>query len=126
MDWKVVGRSRCFHKGSCPADNERTWPKDFEILRQGEEDDCIASWAGWNAQLKGLVELERRYQNMMQEVKLLSERQEVLKGMVGEKIRLLSRATAKYYEQMYEEMKELEGKKLCSWRRISTFDEISE
>ena len=48
---------------------------------------------------------------MMQEVKLLSEREEVLKGMVEEKIRLQSRATEKYSEQIFEEMKELEEKK---------------
>ena len=43
----------------------------------------------------------------MQEVKLLSERQEVLNGMVEDKIRLQSRATDKYCEQIFEEMKEL-------------------
>ena len=48
---------------------------------------------------------------MMQELKLLSERQEVLKGMVEDKIRLQSRATEKYYEQIFEEMKEPEEKK---------------
>ena len=32
----------------------------FVIFRQGEEDVCIASLARWNAQLKGLVGLERR------------------------------------------------------------------
>ena len=31
----------------------------FEIFRQGEEEVCIASLARWNAQLKGLVELEK-------------------------------------------------------------------
>ena len=36
----------------------------FEIFRQGEEDVCIASWARWSAQLKGLVELEKRCQHM--------------------------------------------------------------
>ena len=48
---------------------------------------------------------------MMQEVKLLSERQEVLAGMVEDKNRLQSNATKKYYEQIVEEMKELEEKK---------------
>ena len=72
---------------------------------------CIASLARWNTQLKSLAELERRCQGMMQEVKLLSERQEVLKGMVEDKIRLQSRATEKYNEQIFEEMKELEEKK---------------
>ena len=44
--------------------------KIFELFRQGEEDVRIASLARWNAQLKGLAELEKRCQNMMQEVKL--------------------------------------------------------
>ena len=44
--------------------------KIFEIFRQGEEDVCIASLARWNAQLKGLAELEKGCQNMAQEVKL--------------------------------------------------------
>ena len=30
----------------------------FEIFRQGEEEVSIASWARWNAQLKGLAELK--------------------------------------------------------------------
>ena len=47
---------------------------------------------------------------MMQEVKFLSERQEILKGTVEDKIRLQSRATEKYYEQVFVEMKELEEK----------------
>ena len=47
----------------------------------------------------------------MQEVKLLSERQEILKGMVEDKIILQSRATEKYDEQIFGEMKELEAKK---------------
>ena len=34
--------------------------KIFEIFRRGEEDVCIASWARWNAQLKGLAELKRK------------------------------------------------------------------
>ena len=56
-----------------------------DILRHGEEEVCIASSARWDTQLKGLVELERCCQDMMQEVKLLSERQEVLIGMVVSK-----------------------------------------
>ena len=46
----------------------------------------------------------------MQEVKLLSERQEVLKGMVEDKNRLPSRTTQKDYDQNVEEM-ELDEKK---------------
>ena len=84
--------------------------KIFDFLKQGEE-VCIASFARWNTQLKSLADLERLCQGMTQEVKLLSERQEVLKGMVEDKIRLQSRATEKYCEQILEEMKELKGKK---------------
>ena len=39
----------------------------FEIFRQGEEEVRIASWAIWNAQLKGLAELEN-VSEMRQEV----------------------------------------------------------
>ena len=48
---------------------------------------------------------------MIQEVKLLSERQEILNGMVEDKITLQNRATEKYYEQIFEEMKVLEKEK---------------
>ena len=50
-------------------------------------------------------------QNMRQEVNLLSERQDIFRGMVEDKIRMQSRATEKYCEQIFEEMKELEEKK---------------
>ena len=45
----------------------------------------IASSARWDTQRKGLVELERRCQDLMQEVKLVSERQDVLAGFVEDK-----------------------------------------
>ena len=45
----------------------------------------------------------KRCQNMRQEVKLLSERQEMLKGMVEDKMRLQSRATEKCYEHFLVE-----------------------
>ena len=50
--------------------------KIFELYRQGEEEVCIACLARWNAQVKGFVELERRFRNTMQEVLVLSEIQE--------------------------------------------------
>ena len=56
---------------------------------------CIASVARWNTQLKSPAVLERRCQGVLQDLKMLSERQEVLKGMVEDKIRLQSRATEK-------------------------------
>ena len=85
--------------------------KIFENFRQGEEEVCIASLARWNAQLKGLVELEGRCRETMQEVKVLSERQEILKSTVEDKISLQSRATDKYYDLIFDEMKELEENK---------------
>ena len=48
---------------------------------------------------------------MRQEVNYLSERQEIFRGMVEHKFRVQSRATEKNYEQIFEEMKELEEKK---------------
>ena len=51
---------------------------NFEFFRQGEEELCIASWARWDAQLKGL---ERRCRNPRhEEVEVLSERQEIFKS----------------------------------------------
>ena len=47
----------------------------------------------------------------MQEVFLLSERQGLFRGMVEDKIRMQSRATEKYYGQIFEEKKEPEEKK---------------
>ena len=56
------------------ARNERV-QKLFQIFGQEEKEVHIASRARWDAHLKGLVELERRCQQLMQEVKLLGERQ---------------------------------------------------
>ena len=89
--------------------NERG-DKLFPIFRQEDNQVYIASLTRWDAQLKGLVELERRCQALMQEVKLSSERQEVLGGLVADKSRLQSKATEKYYETIFEETRELEEK----------------
>ena len=59
------------------ARNERG-QKLFQIFREEENEVYIARLSRWDTQLKGLVELERRCQGLMQEVQLLSERQEVL------------------------------------------------
>ena len=86
----------------------------FGIFKQGEEDVRIASRARWDAHLKGLVEVNKRCQNAMQEMKLLSDRQEILKGMVEDKIRLPSRTTEKYFDQIFEEMELEEKNHRCS------------
>ena len=112
------------------ARNERS-QKLFETFRQGENEVYIACLARWDTQLKGLAELEERaVMTLMQEMKLLSERQEVLTCLVEHKIRLQSRATEKYCEQIFEEMKELEEKEskeaLLLVQKKAHFDTISE
>ena len=62
----------------------------FQIFRHGEVH--IASLARWDTRL---VELERRCHDLMQEGKLLSEKQEVLAGLMEDKSRLQSKATGK-------------------------------
>ena len=73
----------------------------FEIFTQGEEEFCVASLARWNAQLKDLVELERRCRNTRLEVQVLSERQEILKSTMEDKLRLQSRATERYHDLIF-------------------------
>ena len=53
---------------------------------------------------------------------LLSERQEIFRGMVEVKIRMQGRAMEKYYEQIIEEIKELKRnqKRLCYLCRASS------
>ena len=51
--------------------------KVFEIFWQEEEELCIASWARWDAQWEGFVELERRCQDTSREMQMLSKRQDI-------------------------------------------------
>ena len=102
------------------ARNERG-QKLFQIFRQEENEVYIASLARWDTQLKGSVEMESRCQELMQEVKLLSERQEVLAGLVEDKSGLQSEATEENKETIFEEMTELEQKK---WKAL--WDEDAE
>ena len=92
------------------ARNERD-QKLVQIFKQEENEVYIASLARWDAQLKGLVELERCCQDLMQEVKLRSVSQEVLAGLVEDKSRMQSEATERYCETIFEEMEELEEKR---------------
>ena len=89
------------------ARNERD-QKLFQIFRQGENGVYIASLSSWYTQLKGSVELERRYQDLTDEVKLLCERQEVLAGTVVSKRDMQKEAPKKYQEKVFEGFKELE------------------
>ena len=109
---ETLEKAGFFHHTNCPVgQGMKKAKKLFETFRQEENEVYIASLARWDTQLKGLVELERRCQELKQEVKLLSERQEVLAGLVEDKTRLQSKATEKYYETIFEELRELEVKK---------------
>ena len=57
---------------------------------------------------EGLVDLDRRCQGLMQEVQLVSERQEVLVGMVVGKRDMQKEAPEKYQDKIFEEFKGLE------------------
>ena len=54
--------------------------KLFETFRREENEVYIASLARWDTQLNGLMELERRCQDLMQGVKLPSEREQITRG----------------------------------------------
>ena len=79
--------------------------------RQGQEELCIASWARWDAQLKGLVELERRCQDTRQEMQVFSERQEIFQSAVEDKLKLQCRTNERYHDQIVEEINETEQNK---------------
>ena len=83
--------------------------KDFFRSSDKEKNEVfIASKAGWDEQLKGLIELERRCLVLREEVEHLSERQEVLTGLMVSKKDMRKAAPEKYQEKIFEEFKELE------------------
>ena len=61
-------------------------------------------WARWDAQWKGLVDLERRCQD---EIQMLSKRQEIFKNAIEGKLRVQSAASERLQDQIIEEMKEM-------------------
>ena len=67
--------------------------KMFEVFWKEEEELCIASWARWEAQWKGLVDLERRCQDTSREIQMLSKRQEIFQNAIEGKLRVQSRAS---------------------------------
>ena len=66
--------------------------KIFEVFWQEGVEVCVASWTRWEAQWKGLVELERRCQDISREIQMLSKRQEIFKNAIEGKPRVQSRA----------------------------------
>ena len=53
--------------------------KIFEVFWQEEEEVNVASLVRWDLQWKGLVELERRCQDISQGIQMLSKRQDIKK-----------------------------------------------
>ena len=82
--------------------------KLFQIVRQGASEVHIASMARWDAHLKGPVVPERRSSELKEDVEFFSERQEVLVGLMEGKVNMQSEAPEKYFEKIFEEVKELE------------------
>ena len=75
--------------------------KMFEVFWQEEEEVCVTSWARWDAQWKGLVELDRRCQDMSREI------QEIFKNAIEGKLKVQSRACERLQDQIIEEIKEM-------------------
>ena len=81
--------------------------KIFEKFWQEEGELCTASWARWEAQRKGLVDLERRFQGISRETQMLNKRQEIFQNAIEGKLRVQDRASEKMQDRIIEEIKEL-------------------
>ena len=79
----------------------------FEMFWQEEEELCIASWARWDAQRKGLVDLERSCHDTSRETQMLNKRQETFQNAIEGKFRVQDRAGERLQDQIIEEIKEL-------------------
>ena len=51
------------------------------------------------------------FRDTRQEIQVLTERQEIFKSTMEDKLKLQSRANERYHDQIFEEIKELEQKK---------------
>ena len=85
--------------------------KIFEVFWQEGVEVCVASWTRWEAQWKGLVELERRCQDISRELQMLSKGQEIFKNAIEGKPRVQSRASERLQDQIIDETKEMEHKR---------------
>ena len=77
----------------------------------GKKKVYVASWARWDAQWRGLVELERRCQDISREIQVLSKRQEMFQNAIEGKLRVQSRASERVQDQIIEKIKEMEHTK---------------
>ena len=85
--------------------------KIFEIFWQEEGKLFVARWARWEAQRKGLVDLERKCQDTSRDTLMLNKRQEILQSAIEGKLRVQDRARERLQDQIIEEIEELESTK---------------
>ena len=85
--------------------------KIFEVFWQEEGKLFVACWARWEAQRKGLVDLERKCQDLSREILMLNKRQAIFQSAIEGKLRLQDRASERLQDQLIEEIKELENKR---------------
>ena len=83
-----------------------------QVARQAMNEDGqtfifskLASWSRWEAQRKGLVDLERRCQDISREIQMLNKRQEIFQSAIE------GTASERLQDQSMEEVKELESTK---------------
>ena len=67
--------------------------KIFKVFWHEEEEVYVASWARWDTQWKGSVELERRFQDISREIQMLSKGQEINKNAIEGNLRVQGRAS---------------------------------
>ena len=84
---------------------------NFEVFWQAEGELFVASWARWEAQRKGLVDLERRCQDISREVQMLIKRQENFQNAIDGRLRVQDRPSERLQDQIIKEIKELESTK---------------
>ena len=95
------------HKVAQQAVNE-DGQKIFEVFWQGGEESCIARW---EAQRKGLVDLERRCQDLVREKQMLNKRQEIFQDAIEGKPSVQDTASERMQDRIIEEIKDLEHRK---------------
>ena len=79
----------------------------------------MAGWARREAQRKGLVDLERRCQDISREIQMLNKRQEIFQNAIEDKLRVQERASERMQDRIIEEIKELVHRKTEEALRIA-------
>ena len=88
--WEVPVQIGITLKQAAQQARNESGQKVFEIFWHEEGELCFASWARWNAQLKGLAELEGGWLDTSQEIQMLNKRQEILKSAIEGKLKVQS------------------------------------